>query len=65
MISSEFLIILNKIELIKFEQLKKYDEDPAYSNERPAYSNERPAYSNERPAYSNKRPGNMTIIQGK
>ncbi len=28
---------------------KKYDEDPAYSNERPAYSNERPAYSNERP----------------
>jgi len=28
---------------------KKYDEDPAYSNERPAYSNERPAYSNKRP----------------
>ena len=28
---------------------KRYDEDPAYSNERPAYSNERPAYSNERP----------------
>ena len=27
---------------------KRYDEDPAYSNERPAYSNERPAYSNER-----------------
>jgi uncharacterized protein len=37
---------------------KRYDEDPAYSNERPAYSNERPAYSNERPAYSNERPAN-------
>jgi hypothetical protein len=37
---------------------KRYDEDPAYSNERPAYSNERPAYSNERPAYSNERPRN-------
>jgi Zn-finger nucleic acid-binding protein len=28
---------------------KRYDEDPAYSNDRPAYSNDRPAYSNDRP----------------